>query len=104
MSYELDDAFSTRNDGEMLMVDAPAPRVIRSGGSTSISRPNEVAIRDAGPVMIDNEVMGDRNTRATGLAGVEVTLPVIGRVNLLHLGVGIAAGVALMWFLKKKRG
>ena len=46
MSYELDDAFSTRNDGEVLLVDAQPSRVLRGGGSLNISRPNAVA-RDA---------------------------------------------------------
>jgi hypothetical protein len=101
MSYELDDAFSTRNDGEVLLVDEPAPRVLRGGGSLNISRPNAVAIRDSGPVSVirDVEVMRP----ATGLQGAEVDLPFIGKVNLIHVGVGIAAGVALMWFLNRKK-
>lgn len=100
MSYELDDAFSTRNDGEVLLMDEPRPRVLRSGGSTNISRPNDVALRDAGPVAIYDSPVRP----ASGLAGVEVDLPLIGKINLIHLGVGIAAGAALMWFLNRKKG
>lgn len=100
MSYELDDAFSTRNDGEMLLMDEPKPRVLRGGGSTSISRPNAVAIRDSGPIEHDN---GQDYTRATGLEGTTVKLPLIGEVNLIHVAVGIAAGAALMWFLNRKK-
>lgn len=102
MSYELDDAFSTRNDGEVLLMDEPRPRVLRGGGSTNISRPNAVALRDAGPVEIDAEVMGDRTVKAKGLAGMEVDLPIIGKVNLVHVGIGAAVGIGLYLLLKKK--
>jgi hypothetical protein len=104
MTYELDDAFSTRNDGEVLLVDEARPRVLRSGRSTDVSRPNAVALRDAGPVEVDAEVMRDTITRADGMAGVEVTLPVLGKVNLLHVGIGIAIGAAVLWVLKRKQG
>jgi hypothetical protein len=101
MSYELDDAFSSRNDGEVLLVDEPKPRVLRGGGSTNISRPNAVALRDSGPVESD-DVLRHGYTPATGLQGTTVDLPLVGQVNLLHVGLGIAAGAALVWLLSKK--
>jgi hypothetical protein len=101
MSYELDDAFGSRNDGEVLLVDEPKPRVLRGGGGTSISRPNAVALRDSGPV-VDANIDGATYTPATGLQGATVDLPLVGTVNLLHIGIGIAAGAALVWFLSKK--
>jgi hypothetical protein len=105
MSYELDDAFSTRNDGEVLLVDEPRPRVLRGGGSLSIRRPNAVALRDAGPIEVDAEVMSGGGSRAAvdlaGDAGV-VAVPGLGNVNLIHVGVAVAAGALLMWLLNKK--
>lgn len=92
MSYELDDAFSLRDAGEAQPMPVPKTRVLRTPGLSPVFSPNEVTkIRDA-------EVVG----RATDMAGVEVDLPVVGRVNLLHVGVALALGYVACKMLTKK--
>lgn len=105
MSYELDDAFSSRNDGEIISLQAPRPRVLRGGDQTTpIYKPNYQAIHDEGPIHAATSVYdGQQPTRATGLMGAEVDIPVIGKINLVHIGVGIGLGVLAMWLLSGKK-
>lgn len=92
MSYELDDAFGMRDAGEVQPLPVTKTKVLRTPGLAPIFSPNEVTkIRDA-------EVVGP----ATGMAGAEIDLPVIGRVNLVHVGIAVALGYVACKMLAKK--
>lgn len=105
MSYELDDAFSTRDNGEIIKLQARQPRVLRGGDMTTpIMKPNYQAIHDEGPIHAATSVYeGQQPVRATGLMGAEVDIPVVGRVNLVHVGIGIGVGALIMWALSGKK-
>ena len=85
MSYDLDDAMALRDAGEVQSLSTPKTMVLRTPGLTAVF-PNEV--HDAA------DMEADTTHRPMDLAGVTVDLPVLGQVNLLH--IGLAAGLVYL--------
>ena len=94
-SYELDDAMSMRDAGEVTLIDADRPHTLRVPGVTVA----EQAGQDAFHPLTD----ADRSTRATGMAGVEVTLPMLGKVNLVHLAVAAGVGAIICYLIAGRK-
>jgi hypothetical protein len=124
MSYELDASFASRNDGEVQNVAQPRTRFARSPGLT-IRQPNAALDDDAvdavpvsdvpraidgsgyGVMLRDAEgtrdLVSQHVRRAGGLSDLEIDLPIIGKVNLLHVGVAVAATLLVCKMMKKSR-
>lgn len=103
MSCDLDDTFMTRNAGELRSVRVAQTKVMRTPGlKTMPMRQNQDIPHGVyEPERIpDVELVdtGDAPTRpVTDLAGMEIELPVVGKVNVVH-----AAGFVLVGFLAAK--
>jgi hypothetical protein len=94
-SYELDDAMSMRDAGEVVLVDADRPHTLRVQGVT--------VARQAGENAFHPLVDSDPTTRATGLAGVEVEIPGIGKVNLIHMAVAAGVGAIICYLIAGRK-
>ena len=91
-SYELDDAMSMRDAGEVILADADRPVPLRTPGVQVMPQPAEASFRDADPV-----------ERATGMAGVEVQIPVLGKVNLVHMAVAAGVGALICYLIAGRK-
>jgi hypothetical protein len=94
-SYELDDAMSLRDSGEVILVDADRPVTLRTPGVSVAPQAGENAFHP----LTD----ADRPTRATGMAGVEVEIPVLGKVNLVHMAIAAGAGALICYLIAGRK-
>ncbi len=85
MSYDLDDAFALRDAGEVQNLSTPKTTVLRTPGLVAVF-PNEVHAAA--------DMEADTTHRPMDLAGVTVDVPMLGQVNLLH--IGLAAGLVYL--------
>lgn len=94
MSYDLDDSFALRDAGEVQPMPEVKTRVLRTPGLAPVLAPNEITkLRDAGEAMPVRDM--------AGVGALEVDLPVVGKVNLLHVGLAVGATLLVCKLLKK---
>ena len=97
-SYELDDAMSMRDAGEVTLIDADRPHTLRVPGVTVA----EQAGQDAFHPLTD----ANQTTRATGMAGAEFEIPGLGKVNLVHMAIAAGVGAVICYLIagRKSKG
>jgi hypothetical protein len=97
MSYALDGAFSTRNQGQLISTQRLQTQTMRTpglvqlrdsnAGGMGVPTPGGAGIRPAGGV-----------SGLPGMSGFEITLPIVGTINWPSLLFGAAIGI-LAWKL-----
>jgi hypothetical protein len=96
MSYALDGAFSTRNQGQLISTQRVQTQTMRT--------PGLVALRDSNSGGMGTPTPGGAGIRPAGVAGLpgmggfELTLPIVGTINWPSLLFGAAIGI-LAWKL-----
>ena len=109
MSFDLDAAFSTRNEGELLSVRPAKTQVLRTPGLTVVSdgEAYDLPSEGADPMGMPSDsplpYFRDEPASVEGLGGAVVNVPVLGQTNLLHVALGAAIGAAVVWFLFRKK-
>ena len=100
MSYELDDAFSGRNAGELQEAEVVQTRAMRTPGLRNLTKP--LYTRDAIPATTADTWDGGY-TKATGLADMTLDVPVIGTLSIKSIAIGAAIGALALWAFKQKK-
>lgn len=96
MTSDLDDAMALRDAGEVQeLVDQQRTRVLRTPGLRPVFAPNEIALTSD----------EDHLQKPTDLAGLldvaQVDVPILGKVNLVHVAVAVGVTLLVCKMLKK---
>ena len=105
MSYDLDAAFAGRNAGELQSVKPSRSRIRRTGGIVVETPDGDPEALDAVEATVVSDVASpypQPQMAGMGAFSAEVNIPVIGRVNVLHIAIGAAVGVALAMLLRRR--
>jgi len=97
MSYALDGAFSTRNQGQLMTLAKVQTKAMRTPGLLPAGRKNNPrALKGAG--MGARKYGPGMGSRAPGMAGFAVELPFFGELKWSQLALGAGLGL-LVWKL-----
>jgi hypothetical protein len=109
MSYDLDAAMASRNDGEMQNLAPARTRLARSPG-VRVMQPNDLDSDSERTLLAlpENQQPHDspanRSIRGRGASaadGLALDLPFIGSVNLVHIGLAVGATLLICKMMKK---
>lgn len=93
MSYALDGALASRNQGQLVSTQTIQTRTMRTPGLTPVKD---------GPGGMGVPLKGGATMPAKGLGFVDLELPVVGKVHWSSLALGAGLGL-LVWKMTKKR-
>lgn len=105
MSFDLDAAFSTRNDGELISTRPSRTQVLRTPGLTVLTPDEYESLPSEGddPMGFPSDsALPYEQDQPAAVEGLGVSIPGLGETNLMHVALGVAIGAAIVWLIRKK--